>query len=502
MDPLLAGAAAAFAPASLAMIVIGTVVGVIVGVLPGLGSVVGITMVLPFTYGMPQTAALALMLGVFCGSCYGGSITAILLNTPGTPQAAATALDGFPMAMRGEADLAIGWVTAASTLGGLFSVLVLILAAPQLAAFSLQFTPIEYFALGVFSLTCIVNVSREAMAKGLLAGMAGLFVATVGTDPVTGDLRFTFDVFELSAGIELVPAIVGLFAFSEMFVRAAAGFSVGDGARPRAGFRLPPLGAWRPRLGILLRSCAIGSFVGALPGTGAATAAFIAYSEAKRVSPRRALMGRGEPDGLISCESANNAVTGSALVPTLALGVPGDPVTAVMLGALIIQGVAPGPQLFVDQMPLVYGIFFVLVLCNLVMFATGALGAPLFTRLLRIPEPLLIALVMTVTLVGAYGVRGNMLDVWVALGAGVVGAILRATGFPIAPLVIGMVLSPMIEQSLRQGLVLTRGSVLGFFERPIAVALFALTAAVFLWPVLRAVRGRRRGAGAAADGAR
>lgn len=493
MDPFVAGLAAAFEPASLAMVVIGTVIGVLVGVLPGLGSVVGITMVLPFTYGMPQTASIALMLGVFCGSCYGGSITAIVLNTPGTPQAAATVLDGYPMAKRGEADLAIGWVTAASTLGGLFSVLILILAAPQLAAFSLQFTPIEYFALGVFSLTCIANVSRDAMAKGLLAGMAGIFLATIGTDPVTGDLRFTFDVFELSAGIELVPVIVGLFAFSEMFVRTAERFDLSGAERFRVGFRLPPLREWRPRLGILLRSCLIGSFIGALPGTGAATASFIAYSEAKRVSPRRERMGHGEPDGLVAAESSNNAVTGSALVPTLALGVPGDPVTAVMLGALVIQGVTPGPQLFIDQMGLVYAIFFVLILCNIVMFATGALGAPLFTRVLRIPEPLLIPLVMVITLVGAYGVRGNMLDVWVALAAGAVGAVMRVTGFPIAPMVIGMVLSPMIEQSLRQGLVVTRGSFLAFFERPIALALFALTAAILLWPLVQALRGKGRG---------
>ncbi len=491
MDPILTGLAEVATPLSLACIVAGTVLGVIVGGLPGLGSVVGITMILPFTFTMPQVPAVALMLGVYCGSVYGGSISAIVINTPGTPQAAATVLDGYPMALRGEADLAIGWVTMASTLGGLFSVLVLILAAPYLAQFSLSFTPIEYFALGVFALTCIANISSGAMVKGLLSGLAGLVVATVGTDPVTGDLRFTFDSFQLSAGIALIPAIVGLFALAEMFVRAAERWTPAAVNPFRVGFRVPPWREWRPRLGVLLRSCLLGSFVGTLPGTGAATAAFIAYSEAKRTSKNRENFGKGEPDGLISCESANNAVTGSALVPTLALGVPGDPVTAVMLGALIIQGVTPGPQLFNQEIELVYAIFLVLILVNLVMFATGALGAQLFTRVLRIPEPLLIGLVLVIAMIGAYGVRGNILDIWIALGAGVLGAAMRFTGFPIAPMVIGMVLSPMIEQSLRQGLLITRGDFFAFFERPIALVLFCLTAALFIWPLVRWVLHRR-----------
>ena len=488
MDPILAGLASATTPMSLLAVVMGTVIGVIVGVLPGLGSVVGLTMVLPFTFTMPQVPSIALMLGVYCGSVYGGSITAIILNTPGTPQAAATALEGFPMAKRGDADLAIGWVTAASTIGGLFSVMVLIVAAPYLARFALQFTPIEYFALSVFALICIASVSRGAMSKGLLSGLAGLMLATIGTDPLTGDLRYTFDIFALSAGIELIPVVVGLFALAEMFVRAAERWTPASAEIFRVGFRLPPLKQWRTRLGVLLRSCMIGSFVGALPGTGAATASFIAYSEAKRTSRNRDKFGNGEPDGLIAPEAANNAVTGSALVPTLALGVPGDPVTAVMLGALIIQGVAPGPQLFHQEIELVYAVFLVLILINLVMFAAGALGAQLFTRVLRIPEPLLIGLVLVLAMIGAYGVRGNVLDIWVALGAGVLGAAMRFAGFPIAPMVIGMVLGPRVEQSLRQGLIITLGDFLAFFERPIALALMLLTAGVLLWSVTQATR--------------
>lgn len=493
MDTAIAVLSATGSPANIACMILGTVLGVLIGVLPGLGSVIGITMVLPFSYALPQLAAISLLLGVYCGSVYGGSITAITINTPGTPQAAATALDGYPMALRGDADLAIGWVTAASTIGGLFSVGVLLLAGGWLARFSLQFTPIEYFALGIFALICIVSVSHDALAKGLLSGLVGLLVVTIGSDPVTGNERFTFDIFQLSAGITLIPALVGLFAYGEMFVRASKKWSATDTRAKRIGFRLPPLRDWRGRIGILLRSCTIGSFIGALPGTGAATAAFVAYAEARRVSRNKENFGQGEPDGLISCESANNAVTGSALVPTLALGIPGDPVTAVMLGALIIQGIAPGPQLFIQHMDLIYALLLSLVIINIIMFMTGAMGAQLFTRILLIPEPLLIGLVLVISTVGVYGVRGNFFDIWIAVGAGIGGAIMRFTGIPVVPMVIGMVLSPMIEESLRQGLIITHGDFLGFFRRPIAGTLFLITSAIFAWTGWRAWQARNTG---------
>lgn len=475
---------AATLPALLAVLA-GTVLGVAVGVLPGLGSVVGITMILPFTFSMGQIPALALMLGVYCGSVYGGSISAIVINTPGTPQAAATALDGFPMAQRGEADLALGWATTASLIGGLFSVVVLILAAPQLAAFSLNFTAIEYFALGIFALICIANVSRGAMAKGILSGLIGLFIATIGVDHVTGDMRFTFGNFDLTAGIDLIAMIVGLFALSEVFMRASESLQARPEIIHRVGFRLPGWAAWRPRIGLTLKSCAIGSFVGTLPGTGAATSAFISYSEAKRTSPNRDRLGTGEPDGIVAAESANNAVTGSAMVPTLALGIPGDPVTAVMLGTFIVHGLTPGPRLFTENIDLVYAVFLLLIAANILMFAAGALGAQLFTRALRVPEPVLMTAVAVIALVGAYGVRGNPLDLLTAVLAGIGGFVLRKCGFPLAPMVIGLVLSGMIENSLRQGLLLTRGDFLAFFERPIALGLFVVTALILAWPALR-----------------
>ena len=464
-----------------AALIVGTIVGLVVGALPGLGSVVGITMILPFTTAMDQIPGVALMLGVYCGSVFGGSISAILINTPGTPASAATCLDGYPMTRRGEGDLALGWVTGASLFGGVFSIGVLMLAAPQLAAVAIRFGPIEYFALMVFALTCIASVSQGSMVKGLLMGMFGLFLGVVGPDPVTGDIRFDFGVFQLSGGIALIPVVVGAFALSEVFIRAAESAGGTQALASNVGFRLAPLREWLLRWKVFLKSAVIGSTIGVLPGTGAATSAFISYSEVKRTSPRRENMGKGEPDGVIASESANNAVTGGALVPTLALGIPGDPVTAVMLGTLVYQGVTPGPRLFGENISLVYAIFICLLLANILMvILVATIGGRILSRILRLPEPLLLGMVTILALVGAYGVNNRLFDVMVALIAGGIAVLLRYANYPIAPLVIGMVIGPLLEQRFRQGLIISDGNFLAFFTSPIAAVFFALAIALFL----------------------
>ncbi len=477
-------------PAVLAMI-IGTMIGIVIGALPGLGSVVALTICLPFTFSMDQVPAITLLLGVYCGSVYGGSISAVLINTPGTPQSAATCFDGFPMVEQGKADRALGWTTASSVIGGLFSCVVLILAAPQLAAIALKFGPIETFALITMALTCIASISRGSMIKGLLAGIIGLFCATVGADPVTGDLRFDFGFFPLSAGLDLIAVVVGVFALSEVFARVGECVrtpipTVGD-----AGIRLPSWADWRPRLGILFKSCTIGSLVGVLPGTGAATAAFISYAEAKRSSPRRDNMGFGEPDGVIASEAANNAVTGGALVPTLALGIPGDAITAVMMSTMIIHGITPGVRLMVENADTVYACFIALIAINIIMLFQGIALSRVFTRILRTPEPLLLVMVVILCLLGSYGVRGNPFDLLVTLGFGVVGYLMRLFGFPVAPVVIGLVLGPQFEMSLRQGLILTDNSFLAFFAHPIASVLFVVTILILSLPAFRMLWQRR-----------
>jgi putative tricarboxylic transport membrane protein len=474
-----------------AVLILGTMLGIILGALPGIGSTVAVAIILPFTLGMGQIAAILLVLAVYAGSVYGGSISAILINTPGTPQSAATCLDGYPMSQRGEAGLALGWATLASVAGGIVSAILLILAAPQVAAFALNFGPIETFALILLGLTCIVSVSEGSMIKGLLAGVIGIFLSSVGGDPITGEGRFTFGAFNLIAGFDLLAVVIGVFALSEVLLRASRRI---DGAALLVAFEgivLPKLRAWKGRLGVLAKSIAIGCGVGVLPGTGAATAAFISYAEARRSSPRRDEFGKGEPDGIIASESANNAVTGGALVPTMALGIPGDAITAVMLATLTLHGVTPGVRLMTSNPTLIAAIFTGFLLINLILLPLGMLVSRLAAPLLRMREAFLMTAIAVFCVIGVYFVRGNPFDLLVMAVAGVIGFILRRQGYPMAPLVIGMVLGPTLEMSLRQGLIITNGSFTAFFTgHPIAVALMMVALALLALPIIRTWRGR------------
>lgn len=491
LDTLLSALWLVMDPGVFAALLIGTAFGIITGALPGMGSVIAVTICLPFTYAMGQVASISLLLAVYCGSVYGGSISAILINTPGTPQAAATTLDGYPMAVAGHADRALGWATFASVAGGLFSCLVLVFAAPQLAALALNFGPIEICALIVLALTCIASVSRGSLAKGLLAGLIGLFIAVVGSDPLTGDMRYTFGVFILSAGFDVIPVVVGLFALSEVFMRAAEPLKAQSRSISYSGMKLPSLSDMKGRWWTLIKSSSLGSVIGVLPGTGAATASFIAYAEAKRSSRNNKRMGEGEPDGIIAPESANNAVTGSALVPALALGIPGDAVTAVMLTALVVNGITPGVRLMADNPEIVYASFLALFLANIALLMLAFASSRLFALVLRMPEALMMMSVILLSVLGSYGVRGNVFDLYVMLGAGIVGFGLRLFNVPLAPLVIGLVLGPRFEVSMRQGLILTDGSFWPFLTSPLAASLFLATLLAILWPVYAARRERK-----------
>ena len=471
--------------------VAGTTLGIVIGAIPGLGSIIGITICLPFTFTMGQMPAIALLLSVYCGSIYGGSISAILINTPGTPQSAATVLDGFAMTQAGDAGGALGWATAASVFGGLFSCFVLILLALQLAAFALNFGPVEVFALVCLALTCIATISEGSMLKGLLAGAMGLFFATVGVDPISGDLRFTFGHFSMSGGFDLVAMVVGLFALSEVFSRLAGPRATTGSIAPFKAMRLPRIAEWKGRFGVLMKSSIIGSIIGVLPGTGAATAAFIAYAEARRSSPHADRFGTGEPDGIIAPESANNAVTGGALVPTLALGIPGDAVTAIMLSTLIIQGITPGVRLMVENPGIVYASFMSLIVINVLMLVIAFATIRAMALALKAPEAIVFTLVLFFCVVGSYGVRSSMFDVMTMFAAGILGTLFRYFAVPIAPMVIGLVLGPQMELSLRQGLVISNGQFSLFFtQHPLALGLFVVTALMLLRPLLMTRRRR------------
>ena len=473
----------------LLVLVVGTSLGIVLGAMPGIGSTVAVAIVLPFTLTMSQAPAVMLLLAVYAGSVYGGSIAAILINTPGTPQSAATCLDGYPMAKRGQAGLALGWATVASVCGGLVSAVVLIFAAPQLAAFALEFGPIETFALILLGMTCIVSVSRGSIVKGLMAGMLGIFLSTVGGDPILGEMRFTFGNWQLFAGFNLLAVVIGVFALSEVFMRASGPTSQVSELVSFDGIKLPSWSMWRGRLRNLGKSVLIGNVIGVLPGTGAATAAFISYAEGRRSSPNRENFGDGEPDGIVSSEAANNAVTGGALVPTMALGIPGDAITAVMLATLTLHGITPGPNLVEENPMLIAAIFAGFFIINLLLLPLGMALARVAAPVLRIREGFMMAAIVILCALGIYFVRGNPFDLLVMGFAGFFGFLLRRQGFPMAPLVIGMVLGPTLELTLRQGLILTDGSFPAFFTgSPIAFVLAVAAVIALVIPLIRGLR--------------
>lgn len=482
-----------FTVQGLAVLILGTMLGIVMGALPGIGSTVAVAMILPFTLTMDQAPAILLLIAIYAGSVYGGSVSAILINTPGTPQSAATCLDGYPMAQRGEAGKALGWATIASVAGGLASALLLIFAAPQLAAFALNFGPIETFALVLLGLTCIVSVSEGSLVKGVLAGMIGLFLATVGGDPITGEARFTFGYFPLISGFNLLAVVIGVFALSEVLTRVSLKIDSTASLVTFSGIILPRFAEWKGRLGNLAKSLAIGCGIGILPGTGAATAAFISYAEARRSSKRADNFGHGEPDGLVASEAANNAVTGGALIPTMALGIPGDAVTAVMLATLTLHGVSPGVRLMTDNPVLIAAIFSGFFVINVLLLPLGMLVSKIAAPLLRMRESFMLAAIAVLCVIGVYFVRGNPFDLLVMVAAGFMGFVLRRQGFPMPPLVIGMVLGPTLEISLRQGLILTDGSFSAFFTgHPIATFLAIAAIAMLSLPFVRMNKWRRK----------
>ena len=461
-------------------VIIGTIAGIIVGALPGLGTVLGLVMAIPFTLPMDGPMAIALLLSIYVSSIYGGSIAAILINVPGTPQSAASVFDGYPMAQRGEGALALGYATIASFIGGIFSLIVLIFAAPLLARASLEFGPIETFALLLFALMTVAWVSGQELLKGILSALFGLFLAMIGTDDMSGYSRFDFGNLFLSAGLTIIPLLIGFFALSEIFFQAGTNTDAGAPSVKKGGFKVAPWPEWRKRVGVLFRSCSIGSFIGVLPGTGATAAVFVSYADAKRRADNPDDFGKGEPSGLIASETANNAVSGGAMVPMLSLGIPGDGSTAVMMGALTLHSVIPGVRLFKDQPDLVTLIFVLLAIANVFMLIIGAFGANVFSRMLRLPITLLMPLVLLISLVGTFAIRANPVDLVVALVFGVVGFLLRLNRFPPAPIIIGFVLGRQLEFTFRQGLVFTDGNVLAFLESPIAAVLFGLTALIVM----------------------
>lgn len=468
-------------PISLVLLVAGIVLGLVVGVLPGLGPPIAIALALPFTFYLDAVPSLVLLLGIYSAAIYGGSISAITVGIPGTGAAIATVQDGHKMYKDGRGGEALGLSLIGSIIGGLVSVLCLALITPMLAELAVKFGPREYLAVSLFGLVVVVRVAGRSLAKGLMVGALGIFLTTWGLDELNGTERYTFGSYHLYEGLPLVPFLVGLFAVSEVLIGAERALKKLEFSQSSLKVKLPGLRTLGKLKDVLLRSSFIGTIIGIIPGEGAAVGAFFAYSEAKRRSKQPEKFGTGIPEGIVAPETANNATVGGALVPTLTLGVPGSPAAAVLLGALLIQGLAPGPKLFEERPDLMYSIFIGLFIINIMMIFIGLVAIRFAARLIMVPTAIIVPTVLLLSFVGIYSVSGSFFNVGVLLGAGILGYVVRKLGYSIAPLSIGFVLGPILENSLRQSLVIADGSVTEFFSTPIGLTIYGILALTILW---------------------
>jgi putative tricarboxylic transport membrane protein len=464
--------------------------GILGGALPGISPSITMALLLPFTYGLDPTVAIVLLASTYVGAEYGGSIPAILIGTPGTNAAAATVIDGHLMKQQGKAGEALGISLYAGFLGGLFGLGVLVLLTERLSAIALAFTPPSYFALGVLGLSVIATLSGESLIKGFIAGTLGLMIATVGTDPVTGLNRFTFDSPELLSGIPPILVMVGLYAVSELFVQTND--SRWESASvPSARIRVPsPALCRRLALPVLIGSV-IGTFEGVMPGAGGTIAAFLAYNEARRWSHHKDEFGRGSPEGIAAPEAANNTVACTALVPMLSLGIPGSNSAAVLLGGFLIHGLIPGPMLFVNHSNVVNGLYVGLLVANVAMLVIGYLIMSPCIWLVSRPKPYLTAFIYALVVSGVYAIEMSLFHVGVVLGFGVLGFLMRYFKAPFLPMVLGVVLGFMVESNYRRALVLASGDHRTFVEDPIAAGLLSLAAIFVLGSLVRHYTDRR-----------
>lgn len=445
----------AFNPIVLLYMVAGTMAGICIGALPGLTATMGVALLLPLTFGMDAVSGILMLLGIYVGAIYGGSISAVLLHTPGTPASAATAIDGYEFTKRGEAGRALGIATMASYIGGIVSCICLLLISPQLAKLALKFSSAEFFLLAAFGLCIISNISGKSLEKGLICGFLGILTATIGIDSVTSYIRFSDNV-NLLSGVQYIAVMIGLFAMSQAFETVEDIFSK-DEVTAKVTKLLPT----KEDMKVIMRTAPItgliGTFIGIVPGAGADIGSFVGYNTAKGFSKNPELYGKGAPDAIAASEGGNNGVTGGALIPMLTLGVPGDAVAAIMIGALTIQGLTPGPMLFQENKVLVYTIFVGMFVANTCMVLLGFSCIRIFTKVLSVPKTILTPIIFVLCVIGSYAMRNNLFDVGVMLFAGIVGYFLGKVKVPTSPAILGLILGPMAEKNFRTALLKSGG---------------------------------------------
>jgi len=486
MELFLTGLGNVFHPTMLLVIFGGTLLGIIVGALPGLSATMGVAILLPVTYYLPPEVGLNLLLGIYVGGIYGGSISAILLNIPGCPASLMTSLDGYPMSNRGEGGRAIGLATTSSFIGGMVGVLALIFVAPILADAALGFGPSEYAMLAFLGLSAIVVVAAKSIVKGFIGVVIGLLMATVGMDPVVSVPRFTYGSIDLMTGISYIPVVIGLFGLSEVMSQCLD-VAKREIIKQKVGHVIPSLADFKVIVRNVWHPSWIGTLIGARPGAGASVAAIICYNRAVQASKTPERFGTGIPEGIIACETANNATIGGALVPLLTLGIPGSSVTAVLLGAMMMHDIIPGPTLFTDKAELMYTILAGLVVCNIAMLVLGLAAGRISPKLVNLPKSALLPTITLLCVVGAYAINNSLFDVGLMVVCGVGGFFLKEIGISAGPIILGLILGPIAEINFRGALEISGGSYLIFVEKPISLIIVLLTLALLTFPFARAL---------------
>ena len=477
---------------------VGVIGGMIIGAMPGLSGGMAIALLLPVTYSMEPVAALVMLMAIYTAAMTGGSISAILLHTPGTPANAATAIEGYPLTLQGRGLEAVGMSMLSSGIGGLASAIALLVIAPPLARVSLMFSEPESFLISVFGLTVIGSLAGNSILKGLLMGLVGLFLATVGTDSVTGVLRYTFGSDRLMSGIQMVPALIGLFTISQVMENCEdyknANKSILEQNNSELGKKMLPKLKEAPRyVWTWITSSIIGIVVGILPGAGGNIGSWIAYDQTKKHSKNPEEFGKGSLEGLAACETGNNAVTGGSMIPLMTLSIPGSPNAAIILGGLLIQGLVPGARLFTTQAPTTYSILIGFALSNILMVFVGLAIARYVVNVVKIPNSILMPVVVSLALIGSYAINASMFDVFVAIFFGFLGYLMNKFSLSSAALILGLILGGTAESGLMLSLVMAKGDVLGYyFGRPICLVLMALIVLSIAGPVISNLRAKNK----------
>ena len=489
------GFGAVLTPTGIFLMFIGVAVGIVFGALPGLSATMAIALFLPVTYAMASTDAMTLLMALFIGAISGGLISAILLRIPGTPSSVATCFDGHPLVAKGQAAKALGVGVVFSFLGTIFSTVLLMFLAPQIAKFAINFGNFEFFSIAIFSLTMIATLSSGNMVKGITAGVIGFMVSTVGTDAIEGVKRFTFGSVHLEGGFDMLAVMIGLFAVGEIISAAETSHHQGEevvtqpSMKGIKGFGFTMKEFWGQMVNAL-RSALIGMGIGILPGIGGGTSNMLAYTVAKNSDKHPEEFGQGRIDGVVASETANNATIGGAMVPLLTLGIPGDTTTAMLLGALTLHNLTPGPLLFQNQAEVVYGIFAAMLIASVIMLFMEFFGLRVFVKLLSIPKYILLPCIFVLCAIGAYNLKNNMSQVIAAIGFGILGFAFKKFEIPSTPFILGFILGPLAESNYRRGMMRTKGDFTPFLTSPISAIFLAIAVFVIILAATKPLRAK------------